>query len=265
MDEKQQLPMVSIVITNHNYARWVGEAMRSVDEQDYPNKTLIVIDDGSTDNSWDVIRLNAGIKGPALLGKKNVAQTGMVGKTRVIAYRFDTAGGPSRGRNLGIKLGWKFSHIYCFLDADDVYLPGKISKSVAKIIEDPQNIGGVYSDYNTINWETGVEIREYKEPFSRERLLYECMIHSACVVSKPALERVFDQSKQQFYDEDLRTCEDYDLWLRITEHFVISHIPEALMRVRTGSHNATATVAKDVWERNWKRVAEKTQARMRGR
>lgn len=255
------LPGVAVIVANHNYGRWLGEALRSVDEQDYPNKLLVVIDDGSTDNSWDVVRLSCGLNLPPgkILGQKNVAHTGKIGKTPVLAYRFDEAGGPSRARNLGIKLAWNHAHLFSFFDADDIMLQGKLSKSVAKLMEDPAVIGGVYTDYEAFNPQTGAVVREYKPPFSRDRLVGgDCMIHSACVVTRTALE------KAGLYDESLRVAEDYDLWLRITESHVILHIPECLMRVRVGSHNSTATVKSEVWKDCWRRVAQKTQERMNG-
>lgn len=252
------LPRVSVVIANHNYGQWIGEAMRSVDAQrDYPYKRIIVIDDGSTDNSWEVIKFAAGLRLPSQpdFAKKNVAYTGKVGQTPVIAYRFNEAGGPSRARNLGIRLGWQHTDVFGFLDADDIYLPGKISKSVSKIMEDPTRIGGVYTDYDTLNETTGVLIREFKPPFEREKLLRECMIHSACIVTKMALE------KGGLYDEELRVAEDFDLWLRITEHFLILHVPQCLMRVRVGSHQSSSTVRKEIWQKCWQRVMQKTQER----
>ena len=252
----QQLPAVSIVIANHNHAQWIGDAMRSIADQDYPQKRIVVVDDGSTDNSWDVIRLVAGLNAPSVDLKKNVAHIGKLESTQVIAYHFDKAGGPSRTRNLGIKLAWQATHIFGFLDADDTYLPGKISRSVAKLLEDPERIGVVYTDYECENVQTGVILREYKEPFSRHRLLNECIISCPSLVSRTILE------KAGLFDENLRTVEDYDLWLRCTELCVAAHIPECLVKLRVGAHSSTATVSKKDWEKNWQYVAAKTQQRM---
>jgi hypothetical protein len=64
-----------------------------------------------------------------------------------------------------------------------------------------------------------------------------------------------------YYDRTMRVCEDYDLWMRISERFLILHIPESLTLVRVTGENSSSTVQKDIWEQNWRRVAEKTAQR----
>ena len=59
----------------------------------------------------------------------------------------------------------------------------------------------------------------------------------------------------------MRTCEDYDLWMRISEKFIISHIPEALTFVRITNESSTATVDQKTWQQNWLRVMEKLHQR----
>lgn len=241
---------VGIVIPNHNYGKWIKRALYSVIEEPYPNKQIAVIDDGSTDDSWAIICKELHLKDIA----DHKRHEGYIDNIPAIAYRYTKAGGPSRARNTGIKMLWESTHLYGFLDSDDEYLPGKIGKSVEKFAADPMHIGAIYTDYHTIN-ESGDIRREYKEPFSKHRLLQECIVHSACMVNKLALQTC------GMYDEEMRTCEDYDLWMRISERFVLIHIPESLMLVRVGSHSSTATVNKEIWEENWKRVMLKAQAR----
>src|SRR5690349_19579815 len=117
MKPKIDLPNVTIVIPNHNYGHWISEAIHSVAEQDYPNKMIAVVDDASMNNSWNVISLLANLNIQhtenleavgqiALVKPKNTAYTGMVKNVPLVAYRFEQAGGPSRARNLGMKLTW---------------------------------------------------------------------------------------------------------------------------------------------------------------
>ena len=59
----------------------------------------------------------------------------------------------------------------------------------------------------------------------------------------------------------MRTCEDYDLWMRISEKYVIAHVAEPLTLVRVTGVNSSFIVNEDVWKRNWSRVMEKLEQR----
>jgi len=225
-------PKVTVVIPNFNYEDFILQAVYSVLNQDYKTK-VVIVDDCSTDNSWTVIST-------------------LKDNDRVKMFRNETTLGPSATRNKGIKHAWETTDIFGFLDSDDVYRPGKISKSIRKFLVNPEMIGVVYSDYDTLDTRTGVLFREFKEPYSRERLMRECIVNNDSLVSKLAFQ------KAGLYDEDMRVAEDYDLWVRISEHMLIEHIAEALVEVRTTGHGATFSVDKDTWNRNWRRIQEKT-------
>ncbi len=250
------LPLVTVVIPNHNYGHWIADAIKSVVSEAYPAelKQMVIVDDNSTDSSWEVVtNLFSDI-----LKSDNDNVIGYINNCKMALTRNTTGtAGPSATRNVGIKAAWETTDLYGFLDADDIYLQGKISRSVSKFCEDKLRIGFIYSDYDTVNTATGLKISEYKEPFSRNRLVKECIVHSACIVSKTALERC------GLYDETLRTCEDYDMWLRISEQFVGIHIPETLMEVRVGSYNSTNSVDKSIWQNCYQKVMQKAQLRMR--
>ena len=141
---------------------------------------------------------------------------------------------------------------------DDVIYPNKITRCVGCMMQSPQ-IGVVYADCDILNTETKAIVREYREPFSYSRLTQECIIHSGSIISKPALMAVRDNLG--YYDREMRTCEDYDLWMRIAEKFMICHVAEALTLVRIQPRNSSVTVDKSVWEHNWQRVMHKTRIR----
>lgn len=242
----------TVVIPNHNYGDWICGAINSITNDPYPNKQLVVVDDGSTDNSWENICsiLNINLK----VNPNNIS-FGSFNGMPAMALRHSQSEGPSKARNDGIKIMWEHTDIFGFLDADDEYKNGKITQSIKKMEEDIKCIGAVYSDYDIVN-EDGLITREYKEPFSRKGLLDKCIVHSACIVSRAALEAC------GLYDEELRVGEDYDLWLRISEKYCITHIPESLMFVRNHQKNSTNTVSKEKWEQDIKKVMIKTQKRM---
>ncbi len=241
-------PRITVLIANHNYGHWLVECIDSAVSQDYENKQVCLIDDGSTDNSWKLFtRL---LKGNNLAD--DALHEGIYKGVRLVGYRFPKAGGPSRARNMGIKLTESETDHYAVLDADDTFLPGRLTK-LSPYLNDWT--GAVYSDYYTENVNTRLRRIEHKEPFSRERLLQDCIVHSACIINKGALSQV------GLYDEEMRTCEDYDLWIRISEKMNIRHVAEPTMVVRVGDYNSTGSVPKAVWEKNWQRIADKIRAR----
>ena len=150
--------------------------------------------------------------------------------------------------------------IFAILDSDDEMYENKVSTCVTVFGEGGNAVGVVYGDYDTVHTSTGKIIREYKEPYSRKRLTQECIVHSGSLISKEALEEVLDENG--YYDKTMRTCEDYDLWMRISEKFIISHVPIALTRVRVTGDNSSFIVNQETWQKNWMRVMEKMQARL---
>lgn len=244
--------LVTAVIPVHNHARWVNDAINSIINQTYPHKQIVVIDDGSTDGSSEaVVARMSNMAFPAQQGEPWVCK-GIIDGVEVMLNKFSIPHGPAFARNWGIGVA-SDSDYFAFLDSDDMYEPTKIEKSV-KILKEHPSIGAVYSDYETFN-EEGRIIREFKPSFSREVLLKECIVNCDSVVSRVALE------KAGLFDESMRVAEDYDEWIRISEHFLIAHIPEALVKIRVGSHSSSATVHSDVWRKSHQRIVEKLKAR----
>lgn len=249
-----RLPLVTAVIPTHNHEHWVCDAVKSVANQDYPRKRIVVVDDGSTDKSTEaVLSILHSVQTPPEQGDVWSAW-GRVGSTITMVQRLPVAHGPSFARNLGIAVAKDETDVFAFLDSDDIYEPGKISKSVRVLLTAPDHIGVVYSDYDTLRPD-GLRLRQYKEPYSRERLLQECIVNCDSLVTRKALEQCGT------FDESLRVCEDFDLWLRISEKFMFSHIPESLVTIRVGQHSSTSQVANATWTSCYNRVFEKLKQR----
>ena len=266
------LPRVTVLIPVHNDEKYIAKAIDSAVAQNYSGLIQIcVIDDGSKDGSWQVVQdlydtaiekkdLTESIESEANFSFSGLELTsGKYKGVQLTVLKRSYAGGPSAARNSGIRLTINHTDIYAMLDSDDEFYPDKVRKCVSLITTDPKTIGAVYADYDTYDVNTCKTIREFKEPYNRRRLVEECIVHSGSVVSKLALEQVIEGS--EYYDESMRTCEDYDLWMRISEKFLIMHIPEALTFVRITDQNSSAVVHKETWEKNWLRVMEKMQQR----
>ncbi len=104
---------VSVVINNHNYGRFLRDAIDSALAQTYPDTEVVVVDDGSTDESADVIRSFS---------------------DRVVA-RFKENGGQASAFNVGVAAS--SGDIVCFLDADDMFAAGKVERIVQTLERDP--------------------------------------------------------------------------------------------------------------------------------
>lgn len=243
---------ITVIIPNHNYGKWAEDAIDSVFANYIENVSVCFIDDGSTDNSAQIVynliteKYDNTVNGiPAISGKyKNTPM-----KINLIAK--NEASGPSVARNIGIKHSANNTKYFMFLDCDDIYCNKKIQKSYDVIKKYESIVGCVYSDYINMHIEDNINIFVNKEPFSRTRLLEECIIPPHSLVPK----YVFD--KIGLFDEEMRVAEDYDLWLRMSKYFIGYHIAEPLVKMRVGSYNSTNTVPKEIWNKNWNRIRKK--------
>jgi glycosyltransferase involved in cell wall biosynthesis len=255
------LPQVTAVIPLHNHARWVQDAIGSIARQDYWRKRIVVVDDGSTDGGHNAVLVR--LTDPEIVradvtGFDHQAGTWMDTGVETHVVRYPEARGPAFARNRGMELlPSELDGLFAFLDSDDVYEPGKVAKSVAEFEKFPGLMGVVYSDYDTLRPD-GLRLRQFKEPFSRERMLVECLPNCDSLVAARAIADV------DGFDEELRVAEDLDLWLRISEKYLISHIPESLITIRVGQHSSTTTVKGDVWQSCYRRVMQKLADRQRG-
>ena len=242
---------LTVIIPCHNHADMICQALDSILNQDSPSvKThlkIVVVDDGSIDNPLSAIKEYYGWEEENGRGKLKHADLYFI--------RNDEPSGPSAARNQAAKHVWEDSDAFMMLDADDLYLQNKIQKSVDKFLEDPQHIGIVYTDAVIKNLNTNSEVHEYREPFDRQRLERECIISNTPLINKTAF------GKAGGYDETMRTCEDWDLWLRITEEFVAVHIPELSHVYHVTGRNSTDVVPIEVWQQNWAKIREKMMRR----
>jgi len=217
----------------------VGDAIDSVLMQNYRPIQIIVVDDGSTDNPSEIIK------------QKDA-------DIPITIIRNESPLGPSAARNRGVEKMWEETDVFMMLDADDLYLNNKVYKSVEKFMQSPSHIGIVYTDAIIKNIHTKTKINEFRRPFNRQELEKECIISNTPLVSKAAFEAVGG------YDEEMRTCEDWDLWLRITESLVAIHIAEPLHVYHVTGKNSSDVVPQEVWQENWKKISDRIRQRING-
>lgn len=250
---KLELPLVGICIPIHNHKQYILECIQSVDKQDYANKMICLIDDESEDGSYNYVESLFTSKHTNGVPDHIIA--GMIGELPACLLKNDSnVHGPSPTRNIGINLLLNSCSIIGMLDSDDQYLAGKISRSVAEILKFPDVIGLVYSDGLTYDERDNSYIHEYRQPYSRESLVRDNIITTP-IITRKALQEVGR------FDEELRTCEDWDMWLRITEHYLAVHIPEPLYIIRIQDKSATFVIDQEQWRQDRIQVAKKMQKR----
>ena len=189
---------VSVIIPAYNQADYTIQAVESVLAQNYKDIEIIVIDDGSTDDTDKKIE-------PFLSNN--------------LTYIYQHNQGASAARNRGIKEST--GDYLGFLDCDDLYLPGKIQASVNFLKH--QNYDMVYNPAILIDkW--GDKIGLYKP--RRHNLLFRNSIMNSVVIKR----EVFD--KVGVFDEEIFICADWDMWLRISEKYPLFYFDEYLTYYR---------------------------------
>jgi glycosyltransferase involved in cell wall biosynthesis len=181
-----ELPLVSIVIPANNYADYLTEAIESVLAQDYPNVELLVLDDGSMDNTREVLEGYTG--------------------------RFYWETHKNMGQAATLNKGWRMSkgEILGRLSADDVLYPEAVSASVECLRKNPDAVL-VYCDFDLIDEHSRV-IRKIQAP----EFSYRDMV--AKLIAAPGPGAFFPRSafeKAGPWDESLARILDYEYWLRL--------------------------------------------------
>jgi glycosyltransferase involved in cell wall biosynthesis len=211
-------PTVSVVIATYNYGRYLAGALRSVLAQTFTDYEILVIDDGSTDDTPHVVK-------PFL------------GDPRVSYRRTDHVGQPG-AKNAGIRAAQ--GRFIAFLDADDLWLPNKLARQV-ELLQRDSALGVVHARRRLIDadsWEL-----EYTQPaLPRGNVLEAVYLNnfvcfSSVVVRREVFERV------GLFDERLPVAIDYDLWLRVAPLFRFDHTDEPLVMYRTGHANLSSRAA----------------------
>jgi glycosyltransferase involved in cell wall biosynthesis len=201
--------VVSVIIPTFNRAEVVEEAVDSVLAQTCSEYELVVVDDGSTDDT---------------IGR--LARYG----DRISVLRQENLGA-SAARNAGIRRAR--GQYIAFLDSDDLWLQDKLETQMELVDKDPQ-VKVCYTDEIWIR--RGVRVNPGKKHRKHsgwilEQMLPLCIVSpSSVIIDREVFERV------GLFDESLPACEDYDLWLRIGRHYPF-HLIDRPLIVKRGGHD----------------------------
>ena len=251
-------PKVAIICANYNYGDYIIPAIESIVSQTYEGPLrLYVVDDGSSDDSWDKLSEWKATRWEDIQFIRSSCSLDRTNLYLDIHFERISNSGASVARNTAIEMCRDWADIIGVLDADDAYYPEKVEKLVAKLVEH-EEVGVAYADYENIN--PDFSKREFKPYYSKERLLRQCMVHSNALIKKEYLEMV-RLPNGEFYDSKLHgpasqgfigCTEDYDLWLRLSNVCMITHVPECLAIANIHGRNQSSRMTAEIFNKNAK-------------
>jgi len=220
-------PLVSVIIPCYNSGKWIGECLNSVCEQTYENIEIIVVDDGSSDKTDEIIKA---IDNP------------------LIHYFYKKNEGSSASRNYGIKKA--NGTLIAFLDSDDVWHKTKVEEQVNIIKKgfdfvycDFEILGSKSSQQNELSF---VNPENYKQPIKTVLLKKNIVSGGSCVLLK---KHIFD--KVGLFNESIIIGEDWELWTRIFWHdYKPYFINKKLSFIRKNDHSVQHTTNTITWKKS---------------
>ena len=195
---------VSVIIPSFNSELYIAETINGVLSQSHKDVELLVVDDGSTDRTRDIV---------ASFGSR----------VRLIAQ---ANSGRCAARNLGIREA--SGEFVCLLDHDDFWFPDKLERQLAEFVQHPE-AGGIYSPY--IAWHRDADgqfplpgsfdLTSYPDGIDEELSgwIYHKFLIDIYMLTSAAMFRAEVFEKCGAYDESLPYSEDWELWLRIARQY----------------------------------------------
>ena len=210
---------VSVIIPSYNCAAYVQKAIESVLAQTYTDHEIIVVDDGSTDQTAAVVQ-------PYL---------------DRIRYIYQANKGLPSARNTGIRAST--GSLIALLDADDSWLPEKLTKQVP-LFADPE-IAIVYSDF-CVEYADGRFLASYlsERPLAGEGYVLDNYLRSRFLFPSTMLLRRSAVEAAGLFDEEMLAAEDIELFARICLRWKVKRVDEVLMVRTEGANNITANGSK---------------------
>ena len=208
---------VSVIIPTFNRKKTLGRAIESVRNQSLSPFEILIIDDGSNDGTKEWVKESF----------------------QDIKYIYQNNQGVSSARNKGIK--YAYGDWIAFLDSDDEWLPSKLYEQVKAIGSNPE-IKFFHTNEIWIRNEVRVnQMKKHKKHggYIFEKCLDICRVSPSSVLIK---KEIFDDIGT--FDESLRVCEDYDLWLRITSKYPVVFLDIPLI-YKYGGHSGQLSKVND--------------------
>ena len=198
--------LVSVIIPTHNRADLLPRAIESVLKQTYTNFEIIIVSDGSTDNTEAVVKKYS----------ENDYRVKYIGYT------------PARGGNVARNTGIEASkgEYVAFLDDDDEWLPEKLQRQV-DLLDSDDSVGLVYTGVHIIYVNEKVEYNSMSKErgdLKKRILIDNCVGTTSTVVLRKSI-----LQKSGMFDVKLKALQDFDLWIRIAQHSKVDVVSQPMI------------------------------------
>lgn len=201
------LPLVSVIVATYNMGQYLVQAIDSILNQEYSALQVIVVDDGSVDDTVNVLERYKNDSRVRIIRQQNAGQT------------------VAKNRGLQEAEG----EFIAFCDADNYWLPDKLTRQFA-LMDTLQTQGVVYGDIQCIDAEGKPlqipQMRRHSGRITGHLLRDNFVAFNTVLISKKIIDEIGG------FDPSLRMGIDYDLWLRVSVKYDFFHIPEPLVAYR---------------------------------
>lgn len=209
-DQESRVFKISVCIPCYNQARYIENAIESIKIQRMNDVEIIIVDDGSGD------------------------ETALLANRKDVKYIYQSNKGLSAARNTGLRAA--LGKYITFLDADDVYLPGAFEAAI-EVLETKPELSFVYGDYQLIDSQLNLiaEVNIEEKVNNYEELLKKNFIamHATVFYRRDRIIKIGG------FNESLKACEDYEIYLRIVRNNQIGKYPRTAAGYRQHESNMT--------------------------
>ena len=210
--DTQPPPAVSVILPAFNAEKYLGEAVDSILSQTFADFELIVVNDGSTDRTLEILRSNSDYRVQIITNDKNLG----------LAKSLNVGISKARGRYIARQ------------DADDISLPERLQKQFEYMEKHPE-VAVLGTGRQTITGDGKIKVNDppMKSP------TFEDMLKSSRIVGASVMIRKECIDEAGGYDDFFRQADDYDLWLRLTKKYPAANLQDGLYVVRRNTSSLT--------------------------
>ena len=212
------IPRVSVIIPTFNRSHFIKNCILSVILQSLKPIEIIVVDDGSTDDTFSIL--------------KNMGFSNSEDKDNEMKYIRTENKGISAARNIGIKLSR--GEFIALLDSDDEWKHNKLKVQLSSLKD--TGFKNMVSHTDEIWIKNGVRLTPQKKHLKRGGNIFENCLKLCCVSPSSSLINKNLFSELGYFDEGLPACEDYDFWLRYSVQNEFHYVEKPLL-IKNGGHS----------------------------